>query len=70
MIGVTYTGNWLYNLRVRMSLAGKSNTAGGPRGTVHGYVYICTSEEEESPMRSLEEERKEREGDKQKARAR
>lgn len=55
---------------MRMSLAGKSNTAGGPRGTVHGYVYICTSEEEESPMRSLEEERKEREGDKQKARAR
>ena len=44
-----------------MSLAGKSNTAGGPRGTVHGYVYICTSEEEEAPMRSLEEERKERE---------
>lgn len=50
MIDVTYTDNWsektyVYNLWVRISLAGKSNTAGEPRGSSYYarlriYMYI------------------------------
>lgn len=54
----------MYNLRVRTFHWRENQTQPADRvvvATVRGYVYICTSEEEESPMRSLEEERKERE---------